>query len=403
MKRLRLGVLLLGLAASLGLWQWSRTWPVPAPERGEAHLPRLTLAGTLPLHLTRIAGDFVQPTDLQWLPGQEAWLVLEKTGKAWWLAADGQTRGPLLEAKVVAAGEEGLLGAALHPQFQQNGRFFLNYVVQRPGPGGKMQDWTRIAEWHLTGPVRTGRATETQIVLEVLQPYSNHKAGQLQFGGDGKLYVGLGDGGAGGDPHDNGQNRMELLGKMLRIDVDRKDPGLNYAIPADNPFVGQVGVRGEIWALGLRNPWRYSFDESGRLIVADVGQNLWEEVDIVTAGRNLGWRQREGRHCFSPASGCATTGMLDPVFEYSHAEGQSITGGYVARGDRVPAIKGRFVVADFVSGGVWALDLPPSPSGTAAAWSLGRFSQHIATFGRDGHGDLVAADVYSGEILRLEP
>ena len=364
----------------------------------EAQEP-LGVIAEAPLTLTPIARDFALPTDLQWVTGQDTWIVLEKSGDAWWLSADGSARGKLLHVEVATGGEEGLLGLALHPQFAQNGRFFLNYVARIDG-----HDFTRIAEWHLAGDVRHGQATPVNVALEIAQPpYENHKAGQLQFGPDGMLYIGVGDGGSGGDPHGNGQNPAVLLGKMLRIDVDHQDPGLHYAVPRDNPFVGKTGWRPEIWALGLRNPWRFSFDRQGRLIVADVGQNLWEELDIVEKGANLGWNTREGRHCFKPTTDCQADGFAEPIVEYSHKAGQSITGGYVAFSRRVPNLFGRYVMADFVNGKMWAVDLPQTASGTARVWSLGQFSQHLATFGRTEFGDVYAADVYSGAIVRLDP
>ncbi len=398
----RLTLLLILLAATSGLAWWLHTGPaqhrhhhgVPAG----LNLPKMPIAGTLPLHLTTIAEGFEQPTDLQWVPGQDTWIVLEKTGTAWWLSANGQRRGKLLQVDVVTDSEEGLLGLALHPNFRQNGLFYLNYVVRE----GK-QDATRIAEWHLDADVQHGTATPVKLLLEVPQPYGNHKGGQLQFGPDGMLYVGLGDGGAAGDPHGNGQNPGVLLGKMLRIDVNRQDSGLQYAVPPDNPFVGRTGWRPEIWALGLRNPWRFSFDPQGQLIVADVGQDLWEEVDIVTKGANLGWNRREGRHCFKPTEHCPTDGLTDPIVAYSHAEGQAITGGYVAIGAHVPALRNRYVLADFVRGALWAVDLPHGATQAAAVWSLGVFDHHLATFGRSQSGDLFAADVYSGAIVRLDP
>ncbi len=382
-------------------------WPARTPGLDTRRLQaqsQLALAGALPVTLTPIASGFAQPTDLRWLPDQNLWIVLEKAGNAWWLTADGTARGKLLHLDVATDSEEGLLGIAPHPQFAQNHLFFLNYVVRVDG-----HDFTRIARWRLDGDVRTGHAAPVDVLLEVAQPYGNHKGGQLQFGPDGRLYIGLGDGGAGGDPHGNGQNPSTLLGKMLRIDVDHADPGRAYAVPSDNPFVGQAGWRPEIWALGLRNPWRFSFDATGRLIVADVGQNLWEELDIVPKGANLGWNRREGRHCFPPAATCQTAGLTEPaaltepIVEYGHEDGQSITGGYVALGPRVPQLRGRYILADFANGALWAVDLPQTVTQTARVWSLGKSTHHIATFGRDGAGDLLAADVFSGEILRLDP
>jgi glucose/arabinose dehydrogenase len=346
---------------------------------------------------------FSENTDIQFVPGRpELAVILQKSGVAKVARlgsnapAEAERSPTLLSLAVQTDSELGLLGLAFHPKFEQNGLFYLNYNPEQ----GKLR--TRIAEWHVPpAEIGSASASERRVVLEVAQPFKNHNAGQLVFGPDGYLYVGLGDGGSGGDPHDNGQNLGALLGKMLRIDIDRKDPGLEYAIPPDNPFV-KGGARPEIWAYGLRNPWRYSFDPRGRLIVADVGQNLWEEIDIVAAGENLGWRQREGRHCYAPKEGCRTEGLVDPIFEYGRDLGQSVTGGYVYTGKGLPELSGQYVFGDFVTGRIWSLSLPAERSDVQAKL-LGEFSRAIATFGRDASGELYAGDFASGEILRFVP
>jgi glucose/arabinose dehydrogenase len=195
---------------------------------------------------------------------------------------------------------------------------------------------------------------------------------------------------------------------MLRLDVDAASPaspvdGRAYGIPADNPFVGQAGIPPETWALGLRNPWRFSFAPDGRMVLADVGQNAWEEVDIVSAGDNLGWKIREGSRCFAPTDGCATDGLVDPVYTYGHEQdGQSITGGYVYTGQAIPALAGKYVFGDFVSGRIWALDLPAELPGEATVHALGRFPAMWVTFGRDGAGELWVADFAAGVVYGLE-
>jgi glucose/arabinose dehydrogenase len=214
------------------------------------------------------------------------------------------------------------------------------------------------------------------------------------------LYIGFGDGGSADDPHGNGQNLSTLLSKMLRIDVDRRDPGLQYAIPKDNPFVGKAGARPEIWAYGLRNPWRYSFDPRGRLIVADVGQNHEEEIDIVERGANLGWNRREGRHCFPIGQSCDAKGLVDPIFEYGRGDGISVTGGYVYQGKALPELAGKYIFGDYGSGRVWALDLPDTIKPTTAK-VLGVWPRTFSTFGRDGSGEIYAGDYASGEIVRM--
>jgi glucose/arabinose dehydrogenase len=240
-----------------------------------------------------------------------------------------------------------------------------------------------------------------RILFTVEQPFPNHNGGMLVFGPDGLLYVGLGDGGAGGDPHGHGQNLGTLLGAMLRIDVGRKDPGLEYAVPKDNPFVGKQGARPEVWAYGLRNPWRYSFDPKGRLIAGDVGQEAWEEITLVERGANLGWKVREGAHCYSPKEGCRTAGLTDPLFEYDRSLGLSVTGGYVYTGKRIPSLAGRFIFGDFGTGRLWALELDSSKR--AKTQFLGRYSYAFSTFGRDSDGEIYATDFGPGAVYRLVP
>ena len=409
--RVRVAILLVLLSAAAGLLYWRGLSGVAGlgghhhhhhhggPPGAMAGKP-VAVAGKIPIQLEKVADGFHMPTDLQWVPGQDTWLVLEKGGDIQWLSGDGKTRGHFLHTDVVSESEEGLLGLALHPNFAQNGRFFVNRVV-RTGALGLTKDWTQIVEFHAGGPVRQAKPTETRVLLEVEQPYGNHKAGQLQFGPGGLLFVALGDGGAGGDPHGNGQDRAALLGKMLRIDVDHTDPGLPYAVPKDNPFVGQQGTRPEIWALGLRNPWRFSFDGQGRMIVADVGQDAWEEVDIVAGGDNLGWNRREGPACYRKDLDCTGPGMVDPVWSYGHDTGSCITGGYIVTGDAAPHLRGKWVVADFIAGTIWALDLPATATGTAIAWELAQTPRHLATFGRTERGDVWAVDTLSGELFAV--
>ncbi|QXD17100.1 PQQ-dependent sugar dehydrogenase [Rhodocaloribacter litoris] len=290
--------------------------------------------------------------------------------------------------------EEGLLGLAFHPDFATNGFFFVNYTATNPRR-------TVIARFSVDpdDPDRADPASET-VILEVEQPFSNHNAGQLAFGPDGYLYVGLGDGGSAGDPLGHGQNPATLLGALLRLDVDHPDPERNYGIPDDNPFVGQAGFREELYAYGFRNPWRFSFDPAtGRLWLADVGQNAWEEVDLVEKGGNYGWNVMEGTHCFNPPSGCDDTGLIPPVWEYDHSLGASITGGYVYRGAAVPELAGKYVYADFISGRVWALTY----DGTrATSEQLLDTSLGIASFGLDEQGELYLC-AFDGRIYRFVP
>ena len=247
--------------------------------------------------------------------------------------------------------EEGLLGLTFDPTFSENGYFYVYYTA----PGPRRSVISRFAA-DVSGPGGADPSSEI-VILEVPQPFRNHNGGQIAFGLDGFLYVALGDGGSSGDPAGNGQNAATLLGSILRIDVAGLDVAVGYAVPRDNPFVGQgSGAREEIWAYGLRNPWRFSFDPlTGELWAADVGQNQFEEVDIIKPGRNYGWNVMEGRECFNPSTGCDSAGLEPPVAVYGHDDGCSVTGGYVYRGTRLPSLYGAYVYGDFCSGKIWAL------------------------------------------------
>ena len=363
----------------------------------------------LPVALAPLVTGLVQPTDVQFPPGRsDVMMVAEKEGRVRVFdvsSGTGRDLGALLELSPPSESEQGVLGLALHPSFgSTGGRLYVHHTVAAAsGNAGRVSVTdVSVAEGRWTaGPLRT--------VLELAQPYANHNGGQLQFGPDGMLYVGFGDGGWRDDPHGHGQNPGTWLGSMLRLDVDRASPespvdGRAYAVPTDNPFLGRAGVPPETWAVGLRNPWRFSFAPDGRMVVADVGQNLWEEVDLVAAGDNLGWNTREGRSCFSPKEGCTSEGLVDPVYAYGHdGDGASITGGYVYSGTAIPALVGRYVFGDFVSGRVWALDLPASVPGDAPVTSLGRFKALLSTFGRSADGELVVADFAAGAVYRLVP
>jgi len=363
--------------------------------------PDVAANGPVNVKLKEVASGFDQITDVQFVPGQpRRMVVVEKSGAARILDLDdggGRKVGTLFKVDVLAESELGLLGLAFHPRFAENGRFYVNFNPK----DGKMR--TRISEWTIA-PADLGKteAKETRVVLEVEQPYQNHNAGQLAFGPDGMLYFGLGDGGWMGDPQGNGQNPGVLLGKMLRVDINNTD-GKPYAVPTDNPFVGKEGWRPEIWALGLRNPWRFSFAPDGRLLLADVGQDLFEEVDIVERGANLGWSVREATHCFEPKQDCRTEGLVDPIFEYGRTDGTSITGGYVYDGSAVPSLRGSYVFADFTSGKMWALQVPAGITLVKEARLIGTFRMLTSSFGRDAAGEIYAADFAQGTVSMLVP
>ena len=253
--------------------------------------------------------------------------------------------------RVLFDGEQGLLGLAFHPNYAKNGYFYVDYVADNPRR-------TIIARYSVMASDPNQADKNSELVLfEVDQPFANHKGGQLSFGPDGYFYIALGDGGSGGDPYGNAQNLSSLLGKILRVDVNSPSGGKNYGIPSDNPFAGNLkGYREEIYAYGLRNPWRFSFDpETKWFWVADVGQSQREEVDIVEKGKNYGWNIMEGTLCYSPAEGCNQTGLELPLWEYGRDEGIAIIGGFVYRGSTVTGLIGAYVYGDYGSGKIWAL------------------------------------------------
>ncbi len=312
--------------------------------------------------------------------------IVEQDGKIW-IYKEGSVRPTLfldIHEKISTGGERGLLGMAFHPHFASNGRLFVNYTREQDGA-------TVIAEYHLASNPNQVSLKET-ILLVVSQPYGNHNGGMIAFGPDGYLYIGMGDGGSGGDPQNYAQNPNELLGKFLRIDVDQPPP---YGIPPDNPFVQRNG-RPEIFALGLRNPWRFSFDQkTGELWAGDVGQNDWEEIDVIQRGKNYGWRFLEGTHCFKPATNCRQAdGLVDPQTEYSHSSGRcSVTGGYVYRGTKVKALEGMYLYGDFCSGEIWGYQ-------ERKTRLLLSTNLQISSFGEDEKNELYVLG-YEGEIFRI--
>lgn len=286
--------------------------------------------------------------------------------------------------------EEGLLGLAFDPDFVSNGFFYLYYSAS--GPRRSVISRFSVPTWDSAADVNSEK-----VILEVEQPYSNHNGGQIVFGPDGFLYVGLGDGGSAGDPKGHGQNTGTLLGTILRLDVSTLDSTGSYAIPADNPFVGVEGARPEIWAYGLRNPWRFTFDsETGDLWAADVGQNALEEVNLVRAGLNYGWKIMEGDECYSRS--CDTRGLELPVTVYGRDDGCSITGGYVYRGTRLLSLYGAYVYGDFCSGRTWALRY--GGSRVTESIQLADTRIRISSFAEDADGELYILDL-GGEIYKF--
>ncbi len=336
---------------------------------------------------------FELPLDLvPTAPGR--WLVVEQAGTVRAVLSDAATEAPLvydqraaiLSVKSGGHNEEGLLAMTLHPRAAENGRVFLYWCADKPRR-------TVLGEARIGADGRIGAG---KVLLEIAQPFGNHKGSDLAFGPDGMLYLGPGDGGSGGDPQGNGQKLDTLLGKILRLDVD-KTQGKPYAVPADNPFVGNAGARGEIWAYGLRNPWRFSFDrETGELWAGDVGQNAWEEIDVIVKGGNYGWNLREGRHDFK--RGDAAPELIEPVGEYPRGLGVSITGGYVYRGKAIAGLQGAYVYGDFQSGRIWALRRVEG--GDADNREICQSGLNISSFAEDAAGELYLT-AFDGRIYRL--
>lgn len=388
-------VALLALSTVLLECGSSSSSPAPAAPAPPAAPP--APSGPLVLTLTPVLSGLNSPVDLQnAADGSGRLFVVEQQGQIRIVSNNSLVPTPFLDitSLVDFGGEKGLLGLAFHPAYSQNRRFFVNYdrVVS-----GQMQ--TVIAEFQTSASNPNQADPNSQrILFTVNQPFPNHKGGQLAFGPDGFLYIGLGDGGSAGDPLGNAQNRQVLLGKMLRIDVDHTSPGLQYAIPSDNPFLNGVD-RGEVWAYGLRNPWRFSFDvPSGRLFAADVGQDKFEEIDILQKGGNFGWNIMEGLHCFKPSSGCNMTGLILPITEYDHSQGDAVIGGYVYRGAAISRLSGTYLFSDFESGTIWGLTENSTGQWTRSQLIAG--GRNISSFGRDEAGELYVLD-YSGSLLRI--
>lgn len=339
---------------------------------------------------------FTRPVDLQHAgDGSERIFVVEQAGIIKVLAPDRASAAVFLDIRDRVRdrnNEEGLLGLAFHPQFADNKEFFVNYTASNPRR-------SVVARYTVLGSGLADAGSE-EVILSTPQPAGNHNGGQIVFGPDGYLYIGLGDGGGAGDSYQNGQNRSTLLGTILRVDVNT---ATGYGIPPDNPFAGNTaGLRGEIFAYGLRNPWRFSFDaETGLLYAADVGQNAYEEIDLIKSGANYGWNVMEGEHCYRPATGCNRSGLALPIHEYPHnGQAKSVTGGYVYRGASVPELAGMYVYADYVDGRIWGLDVD-SDAGYRNTELLDT-SLSISSFGVDEANELYLC-AFDGQIYRFSP
>ncbi len=298
--------------------------------------------------------------------------------------------------KIKSGGERGLLGLAFHPEYKKNGYFYVNYTY-----GEDLK--TAISRFQVSKSNPNQADPKSEVILLTFdQPYSNHNGGKVAFGPDGYLYIAVGDGGSGGDPQNHGQNKASLLGKILRIDVNKPAGNLPYGIPADNPFKGnKENFREEIYAYGLRNPWRFSFDaENGNLWAGDVGQNKIEEIDIIKKGQNYGWRMMEANDCFKPED-CNKNGLALPVYSYRQGmdTGKSVTGGHVYRGKKMAALKGKYIYGDFVTGNIWTLS--PATNGKYTNALLMKLDGTVSAFGEDANRELYVCSYSDGKIYTL--
>ncbi|TCD03948.1 PQQ-dependent sugar dehydrogenase [Pedobacter psychroterrae] len=343
------------------------------------------------LKVRQVAGNLQAPTAIVFPGNGDIW-VTEQTGKIRLIRNGKLSPSAVLDLqsklpKINNSYEErGLLGIALHPKFSVNKKFYVFYSTPS---SGKFNHTDVVAEYKLASADKAD-PNSGRIILAADKPDGNHNGGCLQFGKDGFLYISFGDGGGQGDKHGeigNGQNLNTWLGKILRVDINADSA---YAVPKDNPFVGRANTKPEIWAYGFRNPYRFSFDKaSGQLFAGDVGQDLWEEIDIVKKGGNYGWRITEGTHCYNPAKDCDVNGITMPIAEYNHREGVSVTAGYVYNGRQIPALKGKYLFADW-TGPVFYLQK------AGAVWQRGKVTlQNIAEGSKiTGFGEDQAGEIY---------
>jgi glucose/arabinose dehydrogenase len=382
-QRLRLMRLrsLLWIAAIVACSSDSGTGPSPLPGNFTIQLIEVASGLSSPLYLTSPAND-------------SRLFVVEQAGRIR-IIKNGQVLAqPFLDIvpRVSSGGERGLLSVAFHPSYAANGFFYVNFT--------DLAGNTRVERFKVSSNPDVGDASSSKLILGVTQPFANHNGGLNLFGPDGMLYIGLGDGGSGGDPQGNGQRTNTLLGKILRIDVDNGDP---YSIPSGNPFANQSGARPEIWAYGLRNPWRFSFDRTaGLLFVADVGQGSLEEIDVVPttrAGVNYGWNIMEGSSCFGSGS-CSTAGLEPPVIEYNHSGGAcSVTGGYAYRGSAIPELAGHYFYSDYCAGFLRSFLYLNGAATDQRTWDVGTIGS-VTSFGEDAAGEMYIV-VQQGRVYRI--
>jgi glucose/arabinose dehydrogenase len=357
-----------------------------------------TFAPATGLRLVEIARGLDGPLYVTAPPGDARLFVVEQPGRVRIVEGGRLRERPFLDLtkRVRSGGERGLLSIAFHPAYRTNGFLFVNYT--------DLHGDTQIERYHVSADPNVADPASARLVLHIDQPYVNHNGGHILFGPDGMLYVGMGDGGSGGDPHGNGQNLGALLGKMLRLDVDVSQDlaAPAYRIPRDNPFVGRRGARPEIWAYGLRNPWRFCFDPpAGLVYIADVGQDRWEEVDVApmrTGGLNYGWNIMEGRHDYAPR-GRPRSGLVMPLVEYSHNDGCSITGGFVCRGTSMPELAGTYFFSDYCRGWIRSFRVSQGRAIDRREWQ-GLDAGQVTSFGFDAAGEIYVTNA-AGRVYRL--
>jgi glucose/arabinose dehydrogenase len=351
------------------------------------------------LSVQLVAQGLNDPVHLAAPAGDSRLFVVEQPGRIRIIQNGQLLATPFLDirSRVRSGGEEGLLSVAFHPSYATNGFFYVNYT--------DLNGNSHTERYTVSSDPNVANPASASAILTVPHPeFGNHNGGQIAFAPDGKLLIGLGDGGSGGDPNNNGQNRMTLLGDLLRIDVDAGSP---YAIPSDNPYAASTSLRGEIWASGLRNPWRFSIDATANVLyIADVGQGAWEEINAVPSGAaaiNYGWRLMEGAHCFNPSQNCDRTGLTLPVHEYSNAPTEvcAVTGGHVYRGTAIPGVVGHYFYSDYCGGFLRSFRLNNNIATDHREWDVGDLG-NVTSFGIDAARELyiLSAD---GRVHRLVP
>jgi glucose/arabinose dehydrogenase len=371
--------------------------PTPAPPPTDTPNPVAVALEAIRINLAPVASGFTKPVFLTHAgDGSGRLFVVEQAGRIFILRDGAVLPTPFLDIVAIVGSdspEQGLLSAAFHPDYPNNGFFFVNYTDR--------QGDTVIARYQVSANSDVADPDSANVLMTIGQPYPNHNGGQVVFGPDGYLYVGMGDGGAANDPQNNGQTLSTLLGDILRIDVDHAEP---YGVPDNNPFVNVDGARPEIWSYGWRNPWRIAFDPVTQdMYIGDVGQNEYEEISVELAGtpggQNYGWRLLEGRHCFNPRE-CdpASLGVVLPIAEYDHGQGCSVTGGYVYRGARFPELAGIYFYGDYCSGTIWGLR--HEPDGRWSELELLRTDVSISSFGQDAAGEVYVVN-HQGNIFQI--